>query len=72
MKTYVIKFNNAKKFQPADTVPVGEVKAASKAKAIEAFKFYLKSGLSPVDSEVDSHSYGYYAHNCAFTAYEKM
>lgn len=72
MKTYVIEFNNAKRFQPANTVPVGEVIATSKKRAIEAFKFYLKSGISPVDAEVNSNSRGYYAHSCAFTAYEKI
>jgi hypothetical protein len=69
---YIVEFNRAKKFQPSDTTPVAEVKTTSKSKAIEAYKFYLKSGVSPVDAEVTALDQANYDHNCAFTAYKKQ
>lgn len=72
MKNYIIEHNSAKKFQAADKTQVAEVKATSKKAAIAAYRFYLKSGLNPVDAEVTAFNYGYYSWDCAFTAYEKI
>ena len=72
MKKYIVEINTANKFQPANTTPVAKVEAKSKKAAVEAYRFYLKSGLSPVDAVVEPLDQGNYSWNCAFSAYEEV
>ena len=71
MKKFVIEFNTAKRFSNSEKVEVATVTAKSKKAAIAAYKFYLKTGVCPVDCDVTPLNQGNYDYTCSYTAYEK-
>jgi hypothetical protein len=69
MQTYTVEFNTSKKFQDSNLVAVATVQTTSKQKAIEAVKFFLKSGIDPTDAIVTPCSDMQFSANSSFSAY---
>jgi hypothetical protein len=52
MQTFTVEQTVSSRFQTKETVDVAIVKATSKKEAIEALKFYVQNGISPLGCEV--------------------
>ena len=70
MKKFTVEMTISKKFQPKETVDVAVVTAKSQKAAVDAVKFYAKSGINPVDAEVNLLVDNLYWNN-HFSAYQK-